>query len=74
MRNGHFGLVLCLATGLAACGGGGGGGDGGGGGGGPIGGGGGGSGYTPGVFAAASSFEARCAAPRSGVDPTTGDP
>jgi C-terminal processing protease CtpA/Prc len=54
--------VGALAALLGSCGGGGGGG----GGGPPIGGG---SGFTPGVFAASTTFEARCAAPRSGSDP-----
>ena len=52
---------LCLV--LAACGGGGGG---------DSGGGGGGSGWTPGVFLPSSSFAAQCSAPRSGIDPETG--
>ncbi len=62
--------ALCLVT---ACGGGGGSG-----GGNPVGGGAGGggagagSGWTPNVFAPASSFAAQCVAPRSGIDPATG--
>ncbi len=32
------------------------------------------SGWTPGVFLDAATFRARCAAPRSGVDPATGRP
>lgn len=53
-----------LAVMLGSCGGGGGGG-------GPIVGG---TGFTPGVFQASTAFEARCAAPRTGNDPTTGLP
>ena len=30
--------------------------------------------FTPGVFAPASTFEAQCATPRTGTDPTTGRP
>lgn len=56
-------LPVLLAALLGSCGGGGSGG----GGGPPLGGG---SGFTPGVFAASTSFEARCAAPRSGSDPS----
>jgi C-terminal processing protease CtpA/Prc len=59
-------IVIALCASLAACGGGGGG-DGGGGGGG-------GSDWTPGVFLPAESFAAQCIAPRSGVDPETGQP
>lgn len=55
-------FLAALAVGLGSCGGGGGGG-----GGGPLVGG---SGFTPGVFAASTTFEARCAAPRSGSDPS----
>ena len=33
-----------------------------------------GSGWLPGVFAPASEFEARCEAPRSGIDPATNEP
>ncbi|MGE0580674.1 MAG: S41 family peptidase [Steroidobacteraceae bacterium] len=55
--------IAVLAALLVACGGGGG--DGGGGTP-PIGGG---SDFTPGIFAASTSFEARCAAPRAGNDP-----
>lgn len=51
-----------LALSLAACGGGGGGGFAGGGGGGS-------SGWAPGVFLAAASFQAQCANPRSGNNP-----
>jgi C-terminal processing protease CtpA/Prc len=58
-------LVVCgLVASLAGCGGGGGGGDGGGGGGG--------SGWTPGVFLPSQSFSAECVAPRSGINPATG--
>ncbi len=32
------------------------------------------SGWTPGVFLDASAFAAHCAAPRSGIDPNTGQP
>ncbi|MBX5461797.1 MAG: peptidase [Steroidobacteraceae bacterium] len=49
---------------VAGCGGGGGGGDGGGGG--PT--------WTAGVFQPSSNFANRCAAPRSGIDPSTGRP
>jgi hypothetical protein len=56
-------------VGLAACGGGGGGGFAG-----DPGDGGGGSGWTPGVFLDDSTFFAMCAAPRSGIDPATGQP
>jgi carboxyl-terminal processing protease len=52
--------MLCIA--VAACGGGGGG---------DSGGGGGGS-WTPGVFLPSGSFAAQCSAPRSGIDPETG--
>ncbi|HLU06005.1 MAG TPA: S41 family peptidase [Woeseiaceae bacterium] len=57
--------TLCLA--LAACGGGSGGTSGGGGGGG-----GGGSTWTPHVFLPSNSFAAQCSAPRSGINPETG--
>ncbi len=62
-------ISLLALVGLAACGGGGGGG-------GFTGnpGGGGGNGWTPGVFLDASTFAARCAAPRSGINPATGQP
>ncbi len=65
-------ISLLALVGLAACGGGGGfagntGGNG-------AGGGGGGSGWTPGVFLDASTFAAQCAAPRSGINPATGQP
>lgn len=63
MRSSRVLLTGLMAALLGSCGGGGGGGSGGGP---PIGGG---SGFTPGVFAAATSFEARCSAPRSGSDP-----
>jgi C-terminal processing protease CtpA/Prc len=64
-------LVLSAALlGLTGCGGGGGG-DGGGGG---TGSGNPGVQYTPGVFISSSSFAAQCAAPRAGIDPTTGRP
>src|SRR5437660_5485940 len=64
-------LVLVALGALSACGGGGGGGDGGGGGGGgPLTA----TGWTPGVFLSSASFVAQCAAPRSGIDPTTGQP
>jgi hypothetical protein len=66
--------VLLLAGTLVACGGGGDGALTGGGGGGGSGGGGGGTGFTPGVFPASSLNESRCANPRSGNDPLTGDP
>ncbi len=33
-----------------------------------------GGGWTPGVFLDASTFSAQCAAPRSGIDPATGQP
>ncbi len=59
-------FIAVVAVGLGSCGGGGGGA----GGGGNIGG----SGYTPGRFDVSTTFEARCAAPRSGNDPTTGRP
>jgi len=63
-------LISILAlVGLAACGGGGGGGFTGG-----NGGDGGGSGWTPGVFLDAGTFFAMCAAPRSGINPATGQP
>lgn len=55
---------------LAACGGGGGGFDPGGGGGG----GGGTTGWQPGVFLDADTYYARCASPRSGINPATGIP
>jgi hypothetical protein len=56
-------LVICgLGASLAGCGGGGGG----------NGGGGGGSGWTQGVFMPSQSFAAECVAPRSGVNPATG--
>src|SRR5436190_14525419 len=57
-------LVLAALAALSACGGGGGGG----GGGGPPSG----NGWTAGVFMPSGSFVAQCAAPRSGIDPTTG--
>ncbi|MGD9598064.1 MAG: S41 family peptidase [Steroidobacteraceae bacterium] len=62
------GIVLAglLSTVLGSCGGGGGGG----GSGPPIGG----SGYVPGRFDASTVFEARCAAPRTGTDPSSGRP
>ena len=62
-------LAASLTIGLAGCGGGGddGGGDTGGGGDPEI-------DWTPGVFMAAATFEAQCAAPRTGTDPTTGQP
>ena len=61
-------ISLLALVGLAACGGGGGGG-------GFTGNpGGGGNGWTPGVFLDASTFAARCAAPRSGINPATGQP
>src|SRR5947209_2060832 len=60
-------LLLAAFAALSACGGGGG-----------SGGGGGGaasaSGWTAGAFAPAASFAAQCAAPRSGIDPSTGRP
>lgn len=56
-------LVLAALAALAACGGGGGGG----GGGLPSG-----NGWAPGVFMPSGSFLAQCAAPRPGIDPTTG--
>ncbi len=59
-------ISLLALVGLAACGGGGGGG--GGFTGDP------GGGWTPGVFLDASTFAARCAAPRSGINPATGSP
>ena len=59
-------ISLLALVGLAACGGGGGGDSG-------FGGNAGG-GWTPGVFLAASTFAARCAAPRSGINPATGQP
>src|SRR5436190_5709145 len=57
-------LVLAALAALSACGGGGGGG----GGGGPPSG----NGWTAGVFMPSGSFVAQCAAPRSGIDPSTG--
>ena len=60
-------ISLLALVGLAACGGGGGGGFAGD----P---GGGGNGWTPGVFLDASTFFASCAAPRSGINPATGQP
>ena len=57
--------ISMLAVALGSCGGGGGGGLGGGTP--PIGG----SGYVRGRFDASTLFEARCAAPRTGTDPTT---
>ena len=62
-------LVLLLTVCLTACGGGGGGDSGSSGGG--IGGG---SDWTPGIFMPASSFAAQCQSPRSGTDPSTGQP
>jgi C-terminal processing protease CtpA/Prc len=62
-------ISLLALVGLAACGGGGGGGFTGGNGGGD-----GGSGWTPGVFLDAGTFFAMCAAPRSGINPATGQP
>jgi len=62
-------ISLLALVGLAACGGGGGGGFTGG-----NGGDGGGSGWTPGVFLDAGTFFAMCAAPRSGINPATGQP
>jgi C-terminal processing protease CtpA/Prc len=60
-------LAICgLGASLAGCGGGGGGGG--------NGGGGGGSGWTPGVFLPSQSFAADCVAPRSGINPATGQP
>src|SRR2546425_8837269 len=58
-------LVLAALAALSACGGGGGGG----GASAPSA-----SGWTQGVFASAASFAAQCAAPRSGIDPSTGRP
>ena len=55
-------LVAVALSGLGACGGGG------------SGGGGAPPGWVAGVFNPASDFEARCAAPRSGNDPATGQP
>ncbi len=60
--------ISMLAVALGSCGGGGGGGLGGGTP--PIGG----SGYVRGRFDASTLFEARCAAPRTGTDPTSGRP
>lgn len=62
-------LLACVALLLGACGGGGGGG-------GTFSGGntGGGTGWTAGVFQPASTYAARCVAPRSGTDPATGQP
>src|SRR6266481_696610 len=54
-------LVLAALGALSACGGGGGG---------PLTA----TGWTPGVFLPSASFVAQCAAPRSGIDPTTGQP
>ena len=62
-------LLLAALAALSACGGGGGGGSGGGGGGAASA-----SGWTAGAFAPAASFAAQCAAPRSGIDPSTGRP
>jgi hypothetical protein len=59
-------IAYCFLLILAACGGGGGGGGGG------LGGGGG--GWQSGVFLDASTFAAQCAAPRSGINPATGQP
>ena len=61
MRTSRVLLVGLMGSILGSCGGGGGNG-----GGGPLIGG---SGFTPGVFAASTTFEARCAAPRTGSDP-----
>ncbi len=69
----HFILIAMLA----ACGGGGGGSSDGGGGSSDGGGGNSGGGadtWTPGVFLPAASFAAQCVAPRSGIDPSTGQP
>ncbi len=60
-------ISLLALVALAACGGGGGGGFAGDTGGGR-------NGWTPGVFLDASTFAARCAAPRSGLDPATNPP
>lgn len=60
------GVLLFVVAGCGGGGGGGGDGGGGGGGGGPT--------WTAGVFQPASNFENRCAAPRSGIDPSTGRP
>ena len=62
-------LVVTLAAALGACGGSSGGNGNGGGGGGGSGG-----NWSPGVFLDASTFAARCAAPRSGTDPATNQP
>jgi C-terminal processing protease CtpA/Prc len=62
-------ISLLGLVGLTACGGGGGGGLTGGNGGGD-----GDSGWTPGVFLDAGTFFAMCAAPRSGINPATGQP
>jgi hypothetical protein len=59
-------LWVLAVLGLAACGGGGGGGSSGSSSGAP--------GWTAGVFAAAASFAAQCATPRTGIDPSTGRP
>jgi hypothetical protein len=62
-------MIASLAlVSLTACGGGGGGGFTGGPGGGSS------AGWTPGVFLDADTFFARCAAPRSGINPATGNP
>src|ERR1700741_5442393 len=62
-------LLLGALAALSACGGGGGGGGGGNAAAGPSA-----SGWTAGVFMSAANFAAQCAAPRSGIDPTTGGP
>lgn len=59
-------LIACVLLGIASCGGGGG--DGG------LTGTSGAAGWTPGVFQPAASFRHRCAAPRSGTNPATGQP
>ena len=59
--------LICIGV-LTACGGGGGGGDD------SSGGGGGSDTWMPGVFLPADSFAAQCVAPRSGIDPSTGQP
>lgn len=60
-------VAVCMVIGMVSCGGGGSGG--GGAGAAPPA-----SGWVAGVFAPASDFEARCAAPRAGTDPITGRP
>ena len=62
-------LLFCLvaAVALASCGGGGGGGN-------VAGNPGGSTSWTPGVFLPSGTFQAQCFAPRSGIDPSTGQP